>query len=122
MVKIIALASVVLGLASCEKGGLFDKKEKQCPIVTSTDVPAASRSTFSNKYPSATEVIWFNKDNASYVAVFNNNAIETKAVFDLSGNFVSEEVDNNVDNEADDENEDEDDDKGCRCELDDDED
>lgn len=115
----LVIAGLAIVFASCEKMGdinPFDKKDKTCPVVTEESLPSNARTNFNQKYSSATEVVWFDKDGQSFCASFTLNGNETKAFFDLEGNFVSEE------NEANDEKGNhKDKESGCECDLNDDE-
>jgi hypothetical protein len=116
MKKLFIILIATLFFASCEKLGL-DKKDKPCPTVSADAVPVAVTKAFQDKHPEVTDKTWFNKDNNSYVALFDNNGKETFAYFDNSGNFQKEEIDN--EQEGDHQDNDDDDDKGCECEMED---
>jgi hypothetical protein len=113
MKKFILLIAAITLLCSCEDSELFQKKEKKniCPIVTSDLVPGTVTTAFTAKYSSASAITWFDKDGTGYCAIFTFNGSETKAFYDKTGNFVSEEVEQDGDNNN------HDNDSGCECEL-----
>lgn len=118
MKKSIALACLVMIMASCEKMkeiNPFEKKDKHenvCPTVSPETMPSGVTTAFNQKYKGATGVTWFDKDGVSYCAVFSINGKETKALFNRDGSFNSEEVEQ--DNQGDHQNKD----SGCECVLD----
>jgi len=121
MKKIIILAAFAITIASCEKMqqlNIFDKhKDKEqtpCPVVVSENLPSAVLTAFAEKYPGATVTTWFNKDNTGYCAVFTNNGVETKALFNNDGTFSKEEIETHQKGKHIEEDE-----TGCECELED---
>ncbi len=113
---------IVFGLAtlsSCEKGDLFDKKDKDnpCPVVSSEMVPSAVTTSFQMKYPNNTVDTWFNKDNVAYSAMFTLNGKQTLSQFKNDGTFVKEEIE--VDQQGEHEDNNDDNDSGCECETED---
>ncbi|MFM2225635.1 MAG: putative beta-lactamase-inhibitor-like, PepSY-like [Bacteroidota bacterium] len=117
MKKLFLISTVIIAFASCQKIkdlNPFDKKDKAetlCPVVIAEQVPSAVTTAFAAKYPAATAITWFNKDNTGFCAAFTNNGIEAKALFDNAGNFVSEEVKgNHQDGQQHNES-------GCECEI-----
>jgi hypothetical protein len=111
MKKMIVLTGLLLGFSSCEKMEFFHK-DKECPTVSRGALPAGLAEKFSVAYPSATSTVWFDKDGKNYVAIFLNNGVETDAIYDHSGNFLTQEVET-----ADDNDEENNDDQGCECDL-----
>ncbi len=111
MRKVILIAGLMIATVSCEKMELFHK-DKECPTISRDALPSGLASKFDAAYPSATETIWFDKDGKNYVAVFMNNGIQTDAVYDRSGNLVSQEIET-----ADDAEGENGDDHGCDCDL-----
>ncbi len=91
---------LVLGLAlltlSCNKMKdfhLFGKKRHHvtCPIVDVKNVPTATTTAFNTRYSRAASITWFQK-GVNYCAVFMNDNVQTKSIFDANGNFISEHV------------------------------
>lgn len=89
MKKTLILSVIVLGLVSCEKFGFFHK-EKECPQVSRAVLPVRLIQNFDSLYPGATSAVWYNKDDKNYVALFTFNNVETKVVYDMSGNFITQ--------------------------------
>lgn len=111
MRKVILMAGLMIATMSCDKMELFHK-DKECPTISRDALPSGLATKFDAAYPSATSTIWFDKDGENYVAVFKNNGVETNAVYDKTGNFVSQEVES-----ADDADGENNDDHGCECDL-----
>jgi len=92
MKKIALLTLVLITIYSCEKMACHHHEpphhDNPCPEVVSDSVPTPTLSRFQKTYPEATGTKWFNREGASYIAVFTNNGIKTKAAFDGSGNII----------------------------------
>ena len=56
-----------------------------------SDVPSAVKTSFSTMYPDVKTVKW-EKENGKYEAEFDQNNVETSALFDAKGTFVQKEV------------------------------
>ena len=97
---------------SCEKDGLFGHKDKSCPEVSISALPAAVKTAFEKQYPATTASVWFNKDNKAYVAKFSKNGVETLARFSNDGTFENEQME-------DQQGDHQDNDEGCECETED---
>lgn len=111
MKKGFVFAGLLFTIVSCDKME-WGHKDKECPTVSRESLPSGLASKFDAAYPNATSTIWFDRDGENYVAVFMNNGVETDAVYDRSGNFVSQEVET-----ADDKDGENNDDHGCECDL-----
>ena len=113
MKKMIVLAGLMIGFASCEKMDWFHK-DKECPTISRDALPSGLAAKFATAYPNASATIWFDQDGKNYVAVFMNNGVETDAVYDRFGNFISQEIESNDDTSGENEDENE---QGCDCDL-----
>lgn len=61
-----------------------------------SDVPAVVKTSFSSKYPGASDVEWEKKtenNTTVYEVEFKQNSKETEATFDMNGTFISEKND-----------------------------
>lgn len=133
MKKTFVLACMFFALMSCEKlsGNRPCPKEKPCPVVSSDSIPSTLRTSFAQKYPNASDVIWFDKDGHGFCALFTNGALTTRAMYDHDGVFIDERSEDHSkcgphDHDGRPRHHHKDDrkrdqrppEKGCRCELD----
>lgn len=91
MKKLAALSLLLISIYSCGKMACHHPRpphDNPCPEVVSDSVPTPTLSRFQKTYPEATGTVWYNREGESYVAVFTNNGLKTKAAFDASGNIV----------------------------------
>lgn len=100
MKKIALLAIVLTTIYSCGKMACHHPRpphqDNPCPEVVSDSVPTPTLSRFQKTYPEATGTIWYNREGESYVAVFTNNGVKTKASFDGSGNILKKMCGNEI--------------------------
>lgn len=95
MKPIIVIAAFAL-FSSCVKKETTETKEKACPAIDKTHVPAVVKNSFQNKYPADSVITWFRKDSIGYCAYFKQvPSIKKLAEFDNVGLFLKEETDNN---------------------------
>ncbi len=114
MKKLLVILIGLATLSACEKGNLFDKKDKPCAIVTAETMPSSVTTSFQTKYPGIAVEKWFNKDNTGYCALFNLNGKKTLSQFNNEGSFVKEETEVEQEGNHQDGN---DKDSGCECET-----
>jgi hypothetical protein len=72
------------------------KSETKDEAITEADVPASVKTTFTAKYPSATDIRWENaheNNKQTYKAKFSLNGKNFKAEFDDAGTFIKEKED-----------------------------
>jgi len=96
MKKIITSLAIVLSLAalpSCSDS----KKEKASDEIPTNMVPASVQSAFSEKYSTATGVVWedaHEDDVKTFKAKFTVDGKKMKAEFDANGVLIKAEEDN----------------------------
>jgi hypothetical protein len=71
-----------------------DKKDE---VIVDNEVPASVKTSFTTKYPAATDITWENateNEKKTYKAKFMLNGKKMKAEFDAGGMFIKENEDN----------------------------
>lgn len=79
-------------MQSCNEG----TDTKMGGNASESDAPAAVKTSFSSKYPGASDVEWEKKtenNTTVYEAEFKQNNKEREATFDMNGTFISEKND-----------------------------
>jgi len=117
--SVLLLVGILSGLFySCKKDSEHEKKNL-CPVVTTKQVPQAVLDSFISRFLGANVKAWFYKDGSSYCALFDSASVEKLAQFDLEGDFIKEDIENQNDDEQGDGvgNTDTERNQGCECEL-----
>lgn len=93
MRKNIILLVLVLFFSSCGSFRIFPIKVKPSSEVSTDKVPSFITTAFQNKYPGIIPEKWFLVHVDKYVARFMQNGSTTYAVYNKSGAFDEEAID-----------------------------
>lgn len=99
--KTIIMKKVIIGLSFVISGFFVQSCNERAETkmrgnIPEADVPASVKTSFSAKYPGATDVEWEKESENGkilYEAECKFNGKEVKVKFDANGNFVSQEDD-----------------------------
>jgi hypothetical protein len=93
MKKFLGILLIVFLFTSCGSFRLFPIKVNPTSEISSDKVPSVIISAFQVKYPGVTPEKWFLKHGDRYIARFMQNGSTTYAVYNKSGIFDEEEID-----------------------------
>lgn len=117
MKKVIPFIFGLLVVVSCNKE---ETNEVQCPTISRSNIPANALSHFDENYKGASNAVWFNVDSREICAVFDLNNHEYEVVYSNSGDFKSQEIEDQNEQEGEHEEADDDgQDEGCECDRED---
>ncbi len=92
MINKFLLTLVLIAFAtSCKKNEPLNHKVS-CPNVAVENVPDTILNSFKTQFSNGTVKKWFNKDNSSYVALFEENGCRKLCQFSNEGVFMGEKT------------------------------